>query len=102
MQFHQLNCPNCGASLEVEDELDVFFCKYCGTKIIVDGRSDTAIRAKADIKLAEKEIERQRMEHEFEERKQRENSRSSNLSFLTIVGGWIAFMLFIKFVFLNF
>lgn len=102
MQFHQLKCPNCGASLEVEDELDVFFCKYCGTKIIVDGRSDTAIRAKADIKLAEKEIERQQIEHEFEERKQREKSRSSNVSFLMMVGGWIALMLFIRFVFFNF
>ena len=102
MEFHQLKCPNCGATLEVEDELDMFFCKYCGTKIIVDGRSDAAIKAKADIKLAEKDIERRRMEHEFEERKLRTESKSDNMSFLTIVAGFIVFMLFIKFVFLNF
>ena len=99
MEFHQLKCPNCGATLEVEDELDMFFCKYCGTKIIVDGRSDTAIKAKADIKLAEKDIERRRMEHEFEERKQRVEKRSIFLILLAPLLGWMIFVLFIRIVF---
>lgn len=30
MELKSLFCPNCGASLEVEDGLDTFFCKYCG------------------------------------------------------------------------
>jgi DNA-directed RNA polymerase subunit RPC12/RpoP len=101
MKFHQLKCPNCGAELEIEDELDVFFCKYCGTKIIVEGRSDTAIKAKADITLAEKEIERQRQEHEHEERVIHERNKSGNVSFLVVIAGWIIFMLFLKFVFLT-
>ena len=29
-----LNCPNCGAQLEAEAGRDMYFCTYCGAKII--------------------------------------------------------------------
>jgi len=29
MELKSLSCPNCTARLEVEDGLDIFFCKYC-------------------------------------------------------------------------
>ncbi len=66
MVFHQMNCPNCNASLEIEDGIDTFFCKYCGAKIIVTGQSDAVLQAKADIRKAEieKEIREKEMEHE--------------------------------------
>ena len=28
-----ITCPNCGASLRIDDDRDIFFCEYCGTKI---------------------------------------------------------------------
>lgn len=28
-----ITCPNCGANLSIDDNRDIFFCEYCGTKI---------------------------------------------------------------------
>lgn len=50
MNTYTLKCPNCDGNLEVEDSLDTFFCQYCGYKIIIDGQSDAAYRAKVRIK----------------------------------------------------
>ena len=32
MEFVTLKCPNCGASIDIEDGIDTFYCKYCGYK----------------------------------------------------------------------
>ena len=72
MEFVELKCPSCGADLKVENGLDIFYCQYCGTKIVLNGQSDIVVEAKKEIKLAEtqaekelvmqKEIHRQEME----------------------------------------
>lgn len=50
MKTYALKCPNCDGDLEVEDGLDTFFCKYCGYKIMLEGQSEAAYRAKTRIK----------------------------------------------------
>lgn len=64
-----LKCPNCDQILEVEDELDTFYCKYCGGKIIL---SDEA-RLNAKIKIKEIEhnttLQKLKMEKEMQENK---------------------------------
>lgn len=50
MNTYALKCPNCNGDLTVEDGLDTFFCKYCGYKIVLEGQSDAAYRAKTRIK----------------------------------------------------
>ena len=77
MRFHVIRCPNCNAELEIEDGIDTFFCKYCGTKIIVDGQSDAIIKAKADIRKAEIEKELREKEMTFELRQQEQKSKDS-------------------------
>lgn len=42
-------CPNCGASLEISDQIDVFFCTYCGVKIYSGDKN----RIKAQLKVKE-------------------------------------------------
>lgn len=32
----QVKCPNCGASMEIQENRDFAFCSFCGTKIIVN------------------------------------------------------------------
>ena len=78
MEVHQLKCPNCNANLEIEDDLDTFFCKYCGSKLVVTGRDEAVIKAKADVALAEKHLETNRLKYEHEERMAKEN-RINNL-----------------------
>lgn len=50
MELHALKCPNCDGSLEIEDGIDTFFCKYCGQKIVLEGQSKETIKAKVKIK----------------------------------------------------
>ncbi len=53
MDLKALTCPKCGANLDVEDGIDMFYCKYCGTKIILDGQSEAAYVAKVRVKHME-------------------------------------------------
>ena len=89
MELFTMRCPNCGADLEVENGIDSFYCKYCGTKVIATGQTDAAIRAKADIKLAEMVIKRERQQQEHEERKRQQSNKAIILTFLLFVVFWL-------------
>ena len=39
--FINLNCANCGAKLEVHDDMGRFACGYCGTEMLVQRRGGT-------------------------------------------------------------
>lgn len=34
----KITCPNCAASMEVDDKREFAFCTYCGTKIIIENK----------------------------------------------------------------
>ena len=72
MKLITLECPNCGADIEIENGIDTFYCKYCGYKIILDGQSDAAINAKVRIKEVEsnERVTRERLYLEREEKKE--------------------------------
>ena len=36
MALKAVNCPNCGANIELDDSREFGFCLYCGTKVIQD------------------------------------------------------------------
>lgn len=78
MELKSLFCPNCGASLEIEDGLDTFFCKYCGYKILLQGQSKAAYDAKVRVKhmehkerLQEKRDAQERYRMEFKQKDER-------------------------------
>lgn len=78
MNFVQMKCPNCGANLDVETGIDSFFCKYCGTKIIVEGQSKTAYTAKTVNNIANRLLDQrqERLARQAEERrKEAEHAR---------------------------
>lgn len=67
MKMISLKCPHCNADLDVENGLDTFFCKYCGGKIMLEGMSKAAYKARIHEKdiihkehILEKEIEQER------------------------------------------
>jgi hypothetical protein len=66
MNLIQMKCPNCHGDLEIEDDLDTFFCKYCGTKLYLDGQSKEVIDAKTRLKMADKELELEKERHRME------------------------------------
>lgn len=78
MELKTLFCPNCGGSLEIEDGLDTFFCKYCGYKILLKGQSKAAYDAKVQVKhmehkerLQEKRNAQERYRMEFKQKDER-------------------------------
>lgn len=75
-----LICPKCNANLDVEDGIDMFFCKYCGTKILLDGQSRAAYTAKVRIKhmeheekLQDKRYAQERYRMEFKQKDDRQS-----------------------------
>ena len=99
MELKSLFCPNCGASLEVEDGLDTFFCKYCGYKILLQGQSKAAYDAKVRVKhmehkerLQDKQDAQERYRMEF---KQKDERRTLAIVF-GILGAIIAMCLIIS------
>lgn len=77
--MHSCTCPNCNASLNVEDDSrDFAFCQYCGTKIILDdyrtthryvdearvreAETDRMLRLR-ELELREKELSRKNRMH---------------------------------------
>lgn len=76
MKVISLKCPECGASLSIEEGRTQCFCQYCGTKIMLDDErsytktihtiDDAKIReieANREIRLREMEILREKEKH---------------------------------------
>ena len=84
MDLKSLICPNCGGSLEIEDGLDTFFCKYCGDKIVLEGQSDAAYDAKVRVKNMEHK-EKMKDKHDAQERYKMEHQRKDEKRAVFIV-----------------
>lgn len=70
MKIQALKCPECAASLEIEEGLEYCFCKYCGCKIMIQDENKQTYRHidEADVKRAETERIIQIKEMELEEK----------------------------------
>jgi len=66
METELIRCPSCGATLKNENNLDIFYCEYCGERIIYRGFSDEAYRTRA--KYRQYEHEEYKMNHESREK----------------------------------
>lgn len=66
MKLKEIHCPACGATLNPVNGLDEFYCMYCGNRIVLDGLSDAAYRAKADVRKYEHE--EYKLQHESQEK----------------------------------
>ena len=68
-----VKCPACGASLQIEDDRDKFFCSYCGTQILLN--DDTVTKHyeinEAEIRRVEAEERIQNRRMEIEENRSR-------------------------------
>ncbi len=54
-----LKCPNCSASLTIQDDnRDFAFCEFCGTKIMLDDYRSTH-RVVDEAKIRQAEVERE-------------------------------------------
>lgn len=49
VNIKSLKCPACGADLDPTGRIDVMYCEYCGTKILLDGQDADTLKAKVDV-----------------------------------------------------
>lgn len=66
MNIVTLKCPNCGGEIELEDGLEIMYCKYCGSKLMVDGMSDGMVNARVRLREMDHEERMWDKETEFE------------------------------------
>ena len=69
MKVEQIQCPACGADLDIPEGRDTFFCQYCGASVHVDDevqRKEVIHRTidEAEIVKSNNEIEIKRLEME--------------------------------------
>ena len=60
----QVKCPNCGASMEIEESREFAFCSFCGTKIIV--KEDVSINRDNEINNLLNRAYEFEMKHDYE------------------------------------
>ena len=63
MGFISLDCPNCGGHVQIDEDVDVCFCMYCGQQLLLKNRQVVIIRDEAKLRELElQEEERKRQE----------------------------------------
>jgi DNA-directed RNA polymerase subunit RPC12/RpoP len=81
-----LKCQNCGGTVELNSELPVAFCPYCGAKSLIDEKSLSQV-------YAEKEKTKRVSIHETEKTKREELEAHNQTIGLYILGAVILFSL---------
>ena len=92
MELKSLNCPNCGASVQIPEGVGRFFCTYCGTQIQIDDGKIT-FDLNANINLNHqysdvarlKELELQEQERERQEEQQRNETKRKLYCAITLI-----------------
>lgn len=76
MNMIGVKCPHCGADLKINDEIDMFYCNFCGGQIFMDGLSDAAYESRTKIKgmkheevMLDKKYEHEKYMNEIEYKK---------------------------------
>lgn len=105
MKIVQLRCPSCGAVLEAEDGLEVFFCKYCGQRIVLSVQSPAALNAKVAVKRMahDERMQMNDLDHETEmyKLKMEEKRRKDVQSMIAIAVCIILIILLMLFIHMN-
>ncbi len=65
MGLISLDCPNCGGHVQIDEDVDVCFCMYCGQQLLLKNRQVVIIRDEAKLRELElQEEERKRQEEQ--------------------------------------
>ena len=99
MKMKAMKCPQCSANLDVEEGLDTFYCKYCGSRIVVEDQDKDVIKAKVrlqELKHEEKMLDSVMAHKRFEMKQQSaESKRMLILGIVLLVGSMLAAGLFL-------
>ena len=93
-----LKCPSCGAQLDYEDGMEYIFCKYCGTKVLINDENTITFKNVdyAEIEKAKNEsrrisIQEDMIKREYE--KDEKETRRYNKNSLIFAGMLAVFIM---------
>ena len=73
MKLIKMECPYCGASLEVEEGKKRVFCQYCGKEILLDDeKKESVVTIKDEAKIKEADLKAQQYKDDREDKKKQE------------------------------
>ena len=77
-----ITCPNCGANLRIDDDRDIFFCEYCGTKIQNPTRKKINVQTEHTFRF----VNQNKQERERAANEERNKSMSKQDIIIGLVG----------------
>ena len=94
MELKTLTCPSCGASLQIPEGKDRFFCTFCGSQIQVDdGRITIDINANVNVNQRYTDVARMR-ELDLQERELQRIEERERRERLEPIKWWLAIIVF--------
>lgn len=93
IKLNSVKCPDCGASLPVEEGRTQVFCSYCGTKIIITNENEHIFRTIDEASVKQSDTDRMVRMRELDLEEQRANHGNGVKKVLTII--WIVLSLII-------
>lgn len=99
MELKTLTCPSCGASLQIPEGKDRFFCTFCGSQIQVDdGRITIDINANVNVNQRYTDVARMReldLQEKEQERLEDENRRNRRRKFYWVLALLISILIYV-------
>lgn len=95
MKIVNLKCPQCNATLEVNENQNYTICKYCGTKLTIENENETKVE-----RLFRKYNNYVNSEEYKEKQKKREeeNKKATKWAIIIVFGSWLLLIILAKFV----
>lgn len=91
--LNSVKCPECGATLPVEEGRTQVFCSYCGAKVIITNENEHIYRHIDEAGIKQAETNRMVRMRELDLEEQRAAQGNSLKKVLTII--WLALSLIV-------
>lgn len=97
IELKSVKCPDCGASLPIEEGRTQIFCSYCGSKIIITNENEHIYRHvdDAEVKRAEADNQIRLKELELEEKENDRNRKSKRVAYIISLISLVVGIIFI-------
>ena len=64
MELKKIKCDNCGATMEIDKDLDTFTCKYCKSKVFINDTGTKVNRVLKAINNATERLQEQSLNYQ--------------------------------------
>ena len=97
LKLISVKCPDCGASLSIEEGRKQAFCSYCGAKVLIQNDNEHVFRTidEAAVTKAEAEKEIRLKELETEKANKKQENKTTIIMLALVMVFFLAFIIFL-------